>query len=102
MRSVSSAVDQRSTSPSPRSRRYEVPRVLCILFSSLFWNGCMIKQYMEGKKAQQEDRGDQVNRYPRCAKARESYPSMVSSGNTSPTNGHNDPLGRGVSGITMM
>jgi hypothetical protein len=62
----------------------------------------MIKHYMEGKKAQQEDRGDQVNRYPRCAKVRESYPSMVSSGNTSPANGHNDPLGRGVSGITMI
>src|SRR5258708_36909497 len=55
------------------------------------------------QKAQQEDRGGHVNaRCPRCAKVRKSYPSTVSGGNTSPANGHNDPLGRDVSGITAI
>src|SRR6266567_9035644 len=40
IRSVSSAVDQRSTSPSPKSRRYEVLIAVCMLFSSEFAQAC--------------------------------------------------------------
>src|SRR5579883_3307566 len=95
IRSVSSAVDQRSTRPSPRSRRYEVLRVVCMLFFSLFWNVCTIKQCGEGKKAQQKGRGVK-SRCPRCAKVSEDKRSIVEA-HTPPANGHNDPLGRGVS-----
>lgn len=35
-------------------------------------------------------------------KVRKGYPSTVSGRNTSPANGHNDPLGRGVSGIAAI
>ncbi len=64
----------------------------------------MLKQYREGKKMPSRKTVGVNARCLRCAKVKESDPSTGSPGNTSPANGHNDPLGRGLSGgrITPM
>src|SRR6266699_2134207 len=59
IRSVSSGVDQRSTSPSPKSRRYEVLIAVCMLFSSLSKRVHDKTIQREQKNAQQENRGGQ-------------------------------------------